>query len=133
MKKLASSLNIDEKVQTVRKFHQHQSFTGSENISRNSYPYHLTMATLLDKRAPLPVHFLHFISPRDPHVAQGIFPFPEHFVHLQRKISKSKANNLVKHDIITKYIVSSYQFQHQQLGSSDWILLGQQTDNFYAS
>lgn len=43
------------------------------------------MATLRDRREPPALHVSHLISPRDAQVAQGIFPLPLHFTHLQRQ------------------------------------------------
>lgn len=48
--------------------------------------YHLTTATLRARREPLPLQVAHLISPRDPQVEQGIFPFPLHLTHLQENL-----------------------------------------------
>jgi len=45
------------------------------------------MATLRDKREPLPLHVSQLSNPRDPQVAQGSFPLPLHFTHLQEHVN----------------------------------------------
>lgn len=64
--------------------------------------YHLTTAILRVKREPLPKHFKHLTSPRDPQLAQGILPLPLQVTHLQKE----------NHSVSSQEIYKIYLFHH---------------------